>query len=74
MSKKEVTQEDRVLGYIFKNGSITSLEAIQEFGITRLSARIYNLRKEGFKIKTDFKSEKNRYGDIVKFAIYSIEE
>ena len=74
MSKKNIIQEDRVLGYIFKNGSITSLDAIREFGITRLSAKIYNLRKEGFKIRTDFRSEKNRYGDIVSFAVYSLED
>lgn len=65
-----VTQEDRVLAYMQEKGKITSWEAIKHFGATRLSAIILNLRKKGYRIVTDFKTEKNRYGDLVTFAVY----
>ena len=38
------THTDRIEQYFREHGSITSWEAIKEFGITRLSAVIYNLR------------------------------
>jgi hypothetical protein len=70
MKRKEMTQEDRVLEFMREFGEITSLDAFREFGITRLSAKIFNLRKLGWQIKTDYKTEKNRYGDLVSFGVY----
>lgn len=64
--------EDRVLQYLKENKSITSLEAIKEFGATRLSAIIFNLRKE-HKITTQYETSKNRYGDNVSYARYILE-
>lgn len=68
------THEDRVERYLKDRGSITSWEAIHEFGITRLSAVIYNLRyKRNIKIETRFETMKNRYGDNISFARYVYE-
>lgn len=36
----------RIADYIEKNGSITSLEAFREFNETRLSARIFTMKKK----------------------------
>ena len=69
-----MTHEQRVLEYLKEFGSITSWEAIKEFGATRLSAIIYNLRNKGYNITSRFSSAKNRYGDKVQFAIYELEE
>ena len=69
-----MTQEQRVLEYLKDFGSITSWEAIKEFGATRLSAIIYNLRNKGYNITSRFSSAKNRYGDKVQFAIYELKE
>ena len=41
------TQNEMVLEFIQKAGSITAKEAFTELGITRLSARIFDLRKMG---------------------------
>lgn len=41
------TTQQRVFDYIVENGSITSLEAIEHFGETRISARIFELKKKG---------------------------
>lgn len=71
---KRTTHLDRVENYIKQRGSITSWEAIKEFGITRLSAVIYDLRNQrGLNIKTQYETMKNRYGDNVTFARYVLE-
>ncbi|MBQ6631134.1 MAG: hypothetical protein IJH55_03250 [Romboutsia sp.] len=65
------THTDRIEQYFREHGSITSWEAIKEFGITRLSAVIYNLRYERkLDIETRYETMKNRYGDKVTFARY----
>ena len=43
-----MTKTQKVLNHLRINGSITSWEAIQEYGVTRLSATIFNLRKKGY--------------------------
>lgn len=73
MKKKEITHKDRVLQYIEDFGSITSLDAIREFGNTRLSASIWLLRHEdGIDINTIFETSKNRYNEPVSYARYYI--
>ena len=44
---------DKILGYLrYANGGITSWEAIQRFGCTRLAARISDLKDKGYRIDT----------------------
>ena len=68
---KKETHVDRVLRYLNDFGSITSLDAIREFGNTRLSATIYVLR-HNYNIPIESKKEvsKNRYGETTEFAGY----
>lgn len=65
---------DLILKHMKTHGSITSKEAFELFGCTRLSARIYDLRCNGIGIKTISRTEKNRYGVPTTFAIYKLEE
>ena len=53
MEKKKESREVRLLKYLQTYRNITSLEAIKLFGETRLSARIYDLKKQGYKFKTE---------------------
>lgn len=41
-----------ILTHLMQFGSITTWEAIQQYGITRLSGRIFDLRKAGYNIIT----------------------
>lgn len=59
--------KQRLLDYLEKNGSITTLEAIQELGNTRLSEYIRQLRADGYIIKNEHQKGKNRYGEKVNF-------
>lgn len=47
-----MTQNEEVLKHLLVNGSITSREAMEKDGIMRLGERIYELKKQGYPIKT----------------------
>ena len=66
----KTTQKNRIINYIREYGSISSLEAYQELGITQLGARIDQLKKDGYKFKTEWETGKNRYGEKVNFKRY----
>lgn len=70
MGKKR--QSDRVLEYIQKFGSITTLDAFKDLGVTRLSARIFELREQGYNLKTTYESRKNRFGETCIYARYTL--
>lgn len=72
MSKQ--TQNKTVLEHMRRDGFITSWQAIQLYGITRLSGRIYDLRKEGYKIKSTSQVCRNRFGNTCNVTRYELEE
>ena len=67
----KVTQRQLILKYIQDFGSITPMEAISNFGITKLATRISEMRKDGMQFQIDTVKSKNRYGKTVCFAKYS---
>ena len=64
---------NEVLKHLQTYGSITSIEAINLFGATRLSAIIFNLRKRGYNIISVSKKTKDRYGHVVPYAEYTLQ-
>ena len=70
MSEVKLSQRDDVIRHLMTEGSITAWEAIKEYGATRLSAIVYDLRKEGWNIESEMVTAKNRYGNTVQFARY----
>lgn len=62
------TQCEFLLQYLQKFDSITPLEALTAFGCLRLSARIADLRADGYVITTEIHKGKKNY------AIYRLEE
>tara|TARA_Y100001978_G_C23304211_1_gene250803 strand:+ start:169 stop:465 length:297 start_codon:yes stop_codon:yes gene_type:complete len=72
ISKDDVkTQKDMVLWHLKSFKTLTSYQAFKEYGITRLSAIIFNIRKEGYSIVSNTESIKNRFNRTVDFAIYT---
>lgn len=47
---KDQSQNDRVLQYIQRHGSITPMEALKRLGVFRLGARIHDLKHRGERI------------------------
>lgn len=68
-----MTQNEEVLRHLLDNGNITSLEAMNIYGIMRLGARIYDLKKQGYPIKTFLRIGKSRNGESMVFAEYQLE-
>ena len=53
-------------------GSITGKQAMEDCGVYRLSAVIFDLRKKGVNIETHTLAVKNRYGGISRVAQYQL--
>lgn len=68
------TQCERILNYIAENGSITQMDALREFGCMRLASRISDLKMQGVPIKRTMETAKNRYGEPISYARYSLED
>ena len=66
------TQNERVLQYMIDFGSITQLEALQNFGCMRLASRISDLRKKGYHIESKMVHDKNRYDEKISYARYNL--
>ena len=62
---KTDSQCKQVLKHLKKHKSIMPLQALNLYGIYRLSARIFNLKEDGYNIDT-----KMIYQHPVKFAKY----
>lgn len=67
-----MTQNERILRHMRDYGGITSREAFMEYGCTRLSARIKDLREAGHSIHATRETSLNRYGEHVSFARYTL--
>lgn len=65
-----MTQNEMLLDYFNKNGSITTYESFTELFITRLSARIHELKQMGYEFDEEWIAKKNRYGKICSFKKY----
>jgi len=69
---KTLTQKERIIRHLKDKGSITSLEAMREYGIMRLTSRVCELKDQGYKIRSEFVSSRNRYNESVSFSKYSL--
>jgi hypothetical protein len=67
-----MTQSQVILEHLKKHGSITQKEAIDNYGIMRLGARIWDLKRQGHVISTERETVVNRYGEKTAYARYRI--
>ena len=70
---KKATQKQFVLEYLKKRGSITSYESFKYLFDTRLSDKIYQLKKDGYEFKEEWIEKKNKLGNKVRFKRYILE-
>lgn len=70
----KITQCDRILRHLKDHGSITSMEAVNEYGIMRLASRVNDLRAQGIAITSEVATGKNRYGEITHYSVYRLAE
>lgn len=65
-----MSHKTRLIQWFSQRQSITPMEAMNDLGIYRLGARIYDLRKEGHRIETERMESENRYGEPIRPARY----
>lgn len=65
------SQNQQILEYLLEGKSITPIEALNKFGCFRLSARIADLRAEGYPIHTELVNEKDN-GVNKRYARYML--
>lgn len=70
-----MTQNEMILAYLNEFGSITVYESYAELFVTRLPARIYDLKKKyDCKFDEEWITKKNRYGKTCSFKKYILKK
>lgn len=72
-TKTKLTQRDIILWHLQNVGSLTRAQAMMEYGIVELPARIVELKRLGHNITSTKGTSTNRFGKV-HFNIYSLEE
>ena len=54
-----MTQCEMILHHMKMHGSITTMEAFQKYGVTRLSGRIWELKRQGHNIEKVMDTNEN---------------
>lgn len=67
-----MNQEQRLYHYLKENGEITTLTAMNDLGISRLSNVIRDLKRHGTCIVSEYVTGNNRYGEQCSYKVYSI--
>lgn len=55
-----------------KKGPLTALQILEKLGIARASARVFDLRRDGWDVRSEMITVKNRRGDDCRVARYSL--
>ena len=70
----KTTQCQRIIDYITRFGSISTLEAFNDLGVARLASRIHDLKGMGYNIESETKTGKNRFGETTHYSVYRLAE
>ena len=74
ITKEEIkTGKDAIKWHLKNYGHITSLQAIREYGVTRLASIIFNLKKNGYTIHTtdiEFTTRFNKKTTVAKYLYF----
>ena len=71
MSAK-MSQRAKILEYLYDNEWITPMDAISEFGCTKLATRISELIDAGYSIEKQLVTDKNRFGQKIHYMRYRL--
>ena len=68
----KLNQKQIVIRHLNQYGHITPLDAFKDYGIMRLAAVIFNLKEDGYNIVSEMMTSKNRFGEKVNYAKYTL--
>lgn len=63
-----MTQNERILNHLKTGKGITSIQAVSRWGVTRLSARIFEIREMGHRINRVWKTLKSGK-NVVEYSL-----
>ena len=69
-----ISQNKQVLHHLMNHTGITSKEAFENYGITRLSARISDLRERGYEISDVWREGLTRLDHKCRFVEYRLKK
>lgn len=72
-AKTKLTQGEIILWHLQNVGTLTRAQAMGEYGIVELPARIVELKRLGYNITSERGTSINRFGKI-HYNIYKLEE
>ena len=67
-----MSDKARILKHLQEKGSITPLEALEQYGCYRLGARVFDLRRDGYNIQTTLVEGVDRNGEATRYAKYTL--
>ena len=67
------SQIDRILAVLESGGTLTALDALENFGCSRLASRISDLKRQGYPVTSRMVQRRNRYGRLCRVAEYYME-
>ena len=67
------TKKDKILNDLQHGRRVDTYTAFKKYGATRLSGIIFNLRKEGYRIGSYYKTRKARDGSHCTWVEYKME-
>lgn len=70
---EKLSQCEMIIKYIRDFGSITTLQAFNDLGCTRLASRINDLKNRGYRFRDEYVTSKNRYKVKVTYKKYYLE-
>ena len=68
------SQKERILDYLKSGKVLTRLNSWETLGVLEAPARISELRQDGWAIRTDMVSVKNRYFEDCRIARWSLDD
>ena len=65
-----MTQCEMILNHLEKYHQITPREALSRYGVMRLGARIWDLKRAGYLITNEWEVSQNRFCERTRYARY----
>ena len=65
------SQIDSIIHHLKFKGKLTSRQAIDDYGVTRLSDKIFRLREAGMDIQREDVTIKNRFKNSTTYGVYT---
>ncbi|MBR0463434.1 MAG: hypothetical protein IJJ23_03520 [Clostridia bacterium] len=72
--KTKPCQMDKVLRHLRDFGTITPMDAMRDYSIMRLGARVWDLKRRGYNVTSRIVQGENKYGEPTHWAEYTLQE